>query len=61
MRVLTRYIGWELVAIHVLTGALFLCVNAIILRALTPDRWIAVLGLLPLAVFSWWGWYAETR
>lgn len=26
-----------------------------------PERWGVVLTLLPLAVFSRWGWYAETR
>jgi hypothetical protein len=61
MRALTRYVGWEIVAIHALTGMLFAVINAVLLRALVPEHWAVALALLPLAAFSWWGFCAEAR
>jgi len=61
MRALINYIGWEIVAIHVLTGVLFAVVNALILRALVPEHWPLALALAPLAAWSWWGFAAEAR
>jgi hypothetical protein len=56
---LTRYLGWEILAIHGLTGVLFGVVTVVVYAALLPERWPVALALLPLAAFSWWGWYAE--
>jgi hypothetical protein len=60
MRALVRYIGWEIVALHAITGALYVLVNAILLAALLPDRWWLALALTPLTIFGAWGWYAES-
>jgi hypothetical protein len=56
---LIRYLSWEMLAIHAFTGALFAVITVVIYAALLPDRWPVALALLPLATFSWWGWYAE--
>ena len=61
MRALIEYVSWEIVALHALTGGLFAVINALILRALVPGHWVLALGLLPLAAFSWWGFFAEAR
>ena len=61
MRRLNAYLGWEIVAIHALTGVLFAAINALLLRALLPDHWAFAVALLPLAAFSWWGFFAEAR
>ena len=61
MRGLVRYVGWEIVGIHMLTGALFAAVTAIILRALLPAHWPLALVVAPLLAWSWWGFYAEAR
>ncbi len=61
MRALNRYAGWEILAIHALTGVLFALINGVVARALLPEHRGVALGLLPLAAFSWWGWYAEAK
>ena len=61
MRGLVSYVSWEIVAIHVLTGLLFAVVNALIVRALVPGHVLVALGLAPLFVWSWWGFWAEAR
>ncbi len=59
MRHLNRYLGFEILAIHLLTGALFAVIN-IVLFAVVMERnaWF-VAALVPIAAFSWWGWRAE--
>jgi hypothetical protein len=61
MRGVIRYVGWEILAIHALTGLLFVVVNALMLRALLPGHWGLALGLAPLLIWSWWGFFAEAR
>ncbi len=61
MRGLSQYLGWEIVAIHAMTGALFALINVLIVRALVPEQWGLALGLAPLFVWSWWGFWAEAR
>jgi hypothetical protein len=61
MRALRWYLGWEIAAIHALTGLLFALINGLLLRAMLPDHWAVVLALLPLTAFSWWGFLAEAR
>lgn len=58
---LTRYISWEMLAIHLVTGALFALVNVILVVALLPDLWWIVVALAPLQLFGAWGWWAEAR
>ena len=61
MRGLVRYVGWGIVGIHVLTGALFAVVTVIIFRALLPGHWPLALAVVPLLAWSWWSFYAEAR
>jgi hypothetical protein len=61
MRSLNRYLSWEVIAIHALTGVLFAIINALIIRVLLPQHWLAALALVPVAAFSWWGFFAEAR
>ena len=61
MRGLISYVSWEIIAIHVLTGLLFAAVNALIVRALVPGHVLVAIGLAPLLVWSWWGFWAEAR
>jgi hypothetical protein len=61
MRGVIRYVGWEILAIHALTGTLFAVINALMLRALLPEHWVLALGLAPLLIWSWWGFFAEAR
>ena len=61
MRALVRYVGWEIVVIHALTGALFAVITAIILRALVAAHWPLTFAVGPLLAWSWWGFYAEAR
>jgi hypothetical protein len=59
LRALTTYLSWEMLAIHLLTGALFALITVILAVALLPDRWLVALALLPVQLFGWWGWWAE--
>jgi len=61
MRGFVRYVGREIVGIHMLTGALFAVVTAIIFHALLPSHWPLALGIATLVAWSWWGFYAEAR
>jgi hypothetical protein len=61
VRLLVRYIGVEMIALHALTGALFLFVNVVVFAAVWQARPWIVLVLLPFAAFNWWGWWAEGR
>jgi hypothetical protein len=58
---MTRYLSYEIIAIHALTDALFALINALVVRALLPGHWPLLLTLLPLAAFSWWGFFAEAQ
>lgn len=58
---MARYLGWEIVGIHAMTGALFALINGLVARALLPGHWPLLLALLPLVAFSWWGFFAEAR
>ena len=61
MRGLTRYLSFEMIAIHLLTGALFAVITGVVMVAVVrANVWFA-LALVPLAAFSWWGWWAEAR
>jgi hypothetical protein len=61
MRALTQYVSWEMLAIHLLTGALYAVVTAVVALALLPERWIIAVVLMPFVLFGWWGWWAEAR
>lgn len=58
---LTRYLSWEMLFIHGLTGLLFGVVNVVLFAALLPDRWPIALAMSPFALFCAWGWYAEAK
>ena len=61
MRTLTRYLGFEMLAIHLLTGVLFGVVNVVLFAAVFQRNAWFTPALIPIAVFSWWGWYAEAK
>jgi hypothetical protein len=61
MRSLNRYLSWEIIAIHALTGVLFAVIDALLVRVLLPQHWLVALTLVPVAAFSWWGFFAEAR
>jgi hypothetical protein len=53
--------SWEIVAIHLLTGALFVFASALVfIAAWRAEPWFAF-GIVPFTAFCAWGWYAELR
>jgi hypothetical protein len=61
MRALVSYLSWEMLAIHILTGALFAVITVVFAVALIPDYWWVAIALIPVQLFGWWGWWAEAR
>ena len=61
MHALNRYLGIEILAVHLLTGMLFAVINALMFAVVWSRNPLFALALTPVALFSWWGWYAEDR
>jgi hypothetical protein len=61
MRAVTHYLSWEMLAIHVITGAFFALASALIFVASwQAEPWFALITI-PFTAFCAWGWYAEYR
>jgi hypothetical protein len=61
VRALTAYLSYEMLAIHLLTGALFAFLNVVLFIGLWDAApWFA-LAIVPFTAFCTWGWYAEYR
>jgi hypothetical protein len=61
MRGLATYLSWEMLTIHLLTGALFLFASVLLFAAAWRGQpWFAI-ALVPFTAFCAWGWYAEFR
>jgi hypothetical protein len=61
MRALTSYLSWEMLAIHLLTGAFFVIASVLIfIASWRAEPWFALI-VIPFTAFCAWGWYAEYR
>jgi len=59
MNFVTRWMGWEALFIHGLTGVLFTGVSVFLLYKLaSTEPWVLALAG-PLTAFCAWGWWAE--
>jgi hypothetical protein len=59
MNFVTRWMGWEALFIHGLTGALFGGASAYLLYRLAVDSPLVLLLAAPFTAFCAWGWWAE--
>ena len=50
---LSRFLGWEIVAVHALTGVLFAIILIVLLANTGLEHWWVALLDLPVAIFSW--------
>ena len=59
MSFVTRWMGWEALFIHGLTGTLFAGISAFLLyRLASSEPWILVIAA-PFTAFCAWGWWTE--
>lgn len=56
---LSRLLAWEVVAVHLLTGALFAGALAILLAVSDVDGLWVWVPFSPLIAFAWLGWAYE--
>jgi hypothetical protein len=56
---LSRMLAWEVVLVHLLTGALFGALQIVLLANAGLEHWWVATLVFPVAVFSWLGWAYE--
>ncbi|HXH21237.1 MAG TPA: hypothetical protein VNN10_04345 [Dehalococcoidia bacterium] len=59
MGFVTRWMGWEALFIHGLTGLLFAGVSVFLVYRLAVSEPLVLALVLPFTAFCAWGWWAE--